>query len=1813
MVYTITVTDSIGNPVSGATVGGDDNLQIASYTTSPNTTDANGHINYTTTVPNEKPNGTYNITFVATRPGYNTSSTVTRQVQVLHITTSFWGTVTDSSSGSPISGATVNWGTTYSTTTAANGIYSINNITCGTATLTVSKNGYQTYSQSYTPTCNASSLKSVSMTPGLSGTVSRNVEGGAYPVSIQQYGALPGIINPNQRTWLVIHGRGSSRNASNIAALAQALASKRPTDQVLTLDWSWAASVGVLGDLDYLGADAIVNVATWAVLALQNYGFTGGKLNLVGHSWGGCVAAEMAQRTSTQINTIIALDPAENAPVSPPIYDTEATSVDFSKARYSWAFHSSLDGSAITPTRANEAIIVDTGLDLIDGSAHNIVVNLVANMLGASDAISGNFQLDRLLNYQAGPWLPDQFHAHFSEGIWEDPVGGYEADLMTTVGGETPYSLTYYSKTTGQEVTDYVTFVPMRIISLGGNLTFGSVAVDSSPQSTLTIYNTGNSTMAVSGISYPSGFSGNWSGTIGAGSSRAVTVTFCPTSAMSYGGTVTVNSDETGGVNTIAASGAGTVTATRTISVNGNLAFGGVPVGSSAQSTLTIYNNGNSTLTVSSISYPSGFSGNWSGTIAAGGSQPVTVTFSPTSTISYGGTVTVNSDYTGGVNTIAASGTGTPTPTRIISLSGNLAFGSVTVGSTAQTTLTIYNTGNSTLTVSSISYPSGFSGNWSGTIGAGGSQPVTVTFSPTSTIGYGGTVTVGSDCTSGVNTIAASGTGTPLPTRIISLSGNLAFGSVTVGSTAQTTLAINNTGNSTMTVSSISYPSGFSGNWSGTIGAGGSQPVTVTFSPTSTSSYGGTVTVNSDYTSGVNTIAASGTGTPTPTRIISLSGNLAFGSVAVGSTAQTTLTIYNTGNSTMTVTSISYPSGFSGNWSGTIDAGGSQPVTVTFSPTSTISYGGTVAVNSDYTSGVNTIGASGTGAPQPTRIIALSGNLAFANVTVGSSEQATLTIANTGNSTLTVSGIGYPAGFSGDWSSGTIPAGSSQPVTVTFAPTATTGYGGNITVTSDATSGINTIAASGTGTPQPTRIIALSANLSFGNVTVGSSAQATLTIASTGNSTLTVSGIGYPAGFSGNWSSGTIPAGSSQPVTVTFAPTVAAGYGGNIAVSSDATSGNNTIPASGTGTPPASPSMSVSYGGTAIPNGDQSPSAAKGTDFGTALPAMGSSPRVFTITNTGNGVLNLSGTHPVQFTGNNASDFGVMAQPSTPVAANGGTTTFWLMFWPAPGLPSVRTALVTIASDDPNNNQYTFMVQGTVGLQIWGSVHTSAGAPVSGVVMSGLPGSPSTDATGHYSGVVNYGWLGSVTPTLAGYSFAPASSNYSGITTDQGEQDYVGTPPINGTASFVGTDAATQGNWEGKYGAEGFVVVDDATNYPSYATVSPAGELDYPWLSPTADPRCLQEAAVPSQRVAACWYSATSFTINVAVQGGRATRLALYCLDWDSKGRVQQVDLLDGVSGAVLDSQMLSNFTNGEYLVWDVTGSVRVRVTSLVNNAVVSGVFFDAVGAARFVGVDGATQGNWQGKYGAEGYMVVGDATNYPSYATLSPVGQSDWVWLPPQASNDVRCLQKVTVPGDRVAACWYAESSFTMDMAVGLGRATRLALYCVDWDQKGRVQQVDLLDGVTGAVLDSQTLSNFTNGEYLVWDVRGLVQVRVTPLVNNAVVSGVFFDVGANVRFVGVDGATQGDWQGKYGAEGYVVVNDAANYPSYEAVLPAGQSDWVWKWQASNDVRCLQKVTVPGDRVAACWYAQSSFTMDVPVGLGRATRLALYCLDFDY
>ncbi|MHC4192080.1 MAG: choice-of-anchor D domain-containing protein, partial [Planctomycetota bacterium] len=127
----------------------------------------------------------------------------------------------------------------------------------------------------------------------------------------------------------------------------------------------------------------------------------------------------------------------------------------------------------------------------------------------------------------------------------------------------------------------------------------------------------------------------------------------------------------------------------------------------------------------------------------------------------------------------------------------------------------------------------------------------------------------------------------------------------------------------------------------------------------------------------------------------------------------------------------------------------------------------------------------------------------------------------------------------------------------------------------------------------------------------------------------------------------------------------------------------------------AAPEMEVLGNGQEIVDGDTTPSTVDFTDYGN-VSVGGSLTRTFTIRNTGGAALNLTGSPMVQIIGN--SDFTV-AQPSSPVAANGGTTTFQIKFTPSGS--GLKTATVWIANDDGDENPYDFSIQavGIVSIQ----------------------------------------------------------------------------------------------------------------------------------------------------------------------------------------------------------------------------------------------------------------------------------------------------------------------------------------------------------------------------------------------------------------------------------------------------------------------------------------------------------------------------------
>jgi YD repeat-containing protein len=162
---------------------------------------------------------------------------------------------------------------------------------------------------------------------------------------------------------------------------------------------------------------------------------------------------------------------------------------------------------------------------------------------------------------------------------------------------------------------------------------------------------------------------------------------------------------------------------------------------------------------------------------------------------------------------------------------------------------------------------------------------------------------------------------------------------------------------------------------------------------------------------------------------------------------------------------------------------------------------------------------------------------------------------------------------------------------------------------------------------------------------------------------------------------------------------------------------------------------------------------------------------------------------------------------------------------------------------------------------------------------------------------------------------------------------------------------------------------------------------------------------------------------------------------------------------------------------------------------------------ATFVRTDTTTQGSWKTRYGSNGFEVVNDSVSYPTYATVSATGQSLFTWV--ASTSDWRALQKSASATDRIAATMYSNGTFTINVNLTDGQSHQLALYCLDWDlQDGRQQRIDMRDAATNTLLDSRTVTSYTQGKYLIWTLRGNLKIELTTLAGyNAVISGLFFD----------------------------------------------------------------------------------------------------------
>jgi len=152
----------------------------------------------------------------------------------------------------------------------------------------------------------------------------------------------------------------------------------------------------------------------------------------------------------------------------------------------------------------------------------------------------------------------------------------------------------------------------------------------------------------------------------------------------------------------------------------------------------------------------------------------------------------------------------------------------------------------------------------------------------------------------------------------------------------------------------------------------------------------------------------------------------------------------------------------------------------------------------------------------------------------------------------------------------------------------------------------------------PSIILSTSNDINFGSKQLNTNNTLLIDLKNTGNAVMIIDSIRFPEGYSGNWTKNTILPNSSKSLTVTFKPTLAKNYDGNITLYSNISQGSNLIPVKGVGIP--SPVATISLSTSSLDFGEQE------------VKTIGN--KAFEITNNGTIDLNISSiTYPNGFNG----------------------------------------------------------------------------------------------------------------------------------------------------------------------------------------------------------------------------------------------------------------------------------------------------------------------------------------------------------------------------------------------------------------------------------------------------------------------------------------------------------------------------------------------------------------------------------------------------
>jgi hypothetical protein len=408
----------------------------------------------------------------------------------------------------------------------------------------------------------------------------------------------------------------------------------------------------------------------------------------------------------------------------------------------------------------------------------------------------------------------------------------------------------------------------------------------------------------------------------------------------------------------------------------------------------------------------------------------------------------------------------------------------------------------------------------------------------------------------------------------------LSFGKVNVGSTSNPkNVVLTNSGSASLAISSINIRGANSSDFSGTdncgssLAAGASCTITVTFTPQATGTRAATVGIFDNAPNSPQAVTLSGTGIGAMAMVSPTSLN--FGNQTVGvKSAPRNVTLTNTGNIPLTITSIAITGTNTGSFAETNNCGSSLAaranctIAVTFTPQAIGIRTAAVSITDNAPHSPQRVSLTGVGVRPAVTFSPTS--LTFPTQVVFTTSTAkVVTLKNTGLGVLTVKSIAVTGPFSQTHTCGmTVNPGASCTISVTFKPTTIGTLTGSVSVTDNAPGSPQKVTLKGTGT----YIQLAPTSVNFGNQPVGTkSLPKRITLTNKGSVAVSISGISITgtnaSDFAQTHTCGTsVAAGASCFIRVTFKPSAKGKRAAAVSVNDDGGGSPQKVTLTGNGT-----------------------------------------------------------------------------------------------------------------------------------------------------------------------------------------------------------------------------------------------------------------------------------------------------------------------------------------------------------------------------------------------------------------------------------------------------------------------------------------------------------------------------------------------------------------------------------------------------------------------------------------------------------------------